>query len=123
MLVVAMDDTRVRKTGRKILTAFYQRDPLSPKFRFNLVWDCVSCIFRSWSPCTLRCRNTAPLPSRAVSGSPRPQKTRKKASPQQIEAYQQTVEHNLSPQCRLTARASPVGRRRRSPLTHDFGRR
>ena len=32
LLVVAMDDTRIRKTGRKILTAFYQRDPLSPKF-------------------------------------------------------------------------------------------
>ena len=38
VLVVAMDDTRIRKTGRKILTAFYQRDPLSPKFRFNLMW-------------------------------------------------------------------------------------
>lgn len=37
-LVVAMDDTRIRKTGRKILSAFYQRDPLSPKFRFNLMW-------------------------------------------------------------------------------------
>ena len=38
VLVVAMDDTRIRKTGRKILTAFYQRDPLSSKFRFNLMW-------------------------------------------------------------------------------------
>jgi hypothetical protein len=33
-----MDDTGIRQTGRKILTAFYQRDPLSPKFRFNLMW-------------------------------------------------------------------------------------
>ena len=38
VLVVALDDTRIRKTDRKILTAFYQRDPLSPKFRFNLMW-------------------------------------------------------------------------------------
>lgn len=30
LLVVAMDDTRIRKTGRKILTAFYQRDPCPP---------------------------------------------------------------------------------------------
>lgn len=36
-LAVAIDDTRIRKTGRKIPTAFYQRDPLSPKFRFNLM--------------------------------------------------------------------------------------
>ena len=37
-LALAVDDTRIRKTGRKILSAFYQRDPLSPKFRFNLMW-------------------------------------------------------------------------------------
>lgn len=37
-LVLAIDDTRIHKTGRKILSAFYQRDPLSPKFRFNLMW-------------------------------------------------------------------------------------
>src|ERR1700685_1211130 len=37
LLVIAMDDTRIRKTGHKILTAFYQRDPQSPKFRFNLM--------------------------------------------------------------------------------------
>jgi hypothetical protein len=37
-LCLAVDDTRIRKTGRKILSAFYQRDPLSPKFRFNLMW-------------------------------------------------------------------------------------
>ncbi len=37
-VVIAMDDTHIRKTGRKILSAFYQRDPLSPKFRFNLMW-------------------------------------------------------------------------------------
>jgi hypothetical protein len=37
-LAMAVDDTRIHKTGRKILSAFYQRDPLSPKFRFNLMW-------------------------------------------------------------------------------------
>lgn len=35
---VAVDDTRLHKTGRRIQTAFYQRDPLSPKFRFNLMY-------------------------------------------------------------------------------------
>ena len=34
---VAMDDTRLRKTGRSIPQAFYQRDPLSPPFYVNLV--------------------------------------------------------------------------------------
>jgi hypothetical protein len=34
---VAIDDTRLRKTGRAIRQAFYQRDPLSPPFHLNLV--------------------------------------------------------------------------------------
>ena len=35
---VAVDDTRLHKTGRRIVTASYQRDPLSPKFRINLMF-------------------------------------------------------------------------------------
>ena len=34
---VAVDDTQLRKTGQAISQAFYQRDPLSPKFHMNLV--------------------------------------------------------------------------------------
>lgn len=34
---VAIDDTQLRKTGRSIQQAFYQRDPLSPPFHVNLV--------------------------------------------------------------------------------------
>jgi DDE superfamily endonuclease len=35
---VALDDTRVKKTGKRIPAAFWQRDPLSPPFRVNLQW-------------------------------------------------------------------------------------
>src|SRR5919106_2639154 len=35
---VAIDDTRLRKTGPCIQQAFYQRDPLSPKFYVNLMF-------------------------------------------------------------------------------------
>lgn len=35
---VALDDTRLRKTGRSIPQAFYQRDPLSPPFHVNLTF-------------------------------------------------------------------------------------
>ncbi len=35
---VAIDDTRLRKTGLQIQQAFYQRDPLSPKFYTNLMF-------------------------------------------------------------------------------------
>jgi len=34
---VALDDTRLRKTGRTIPQAFYQRDPMSPPFHVNLL--------------------------------------------------------------------------------------
>jgi len=36
-LVVAMDDSLLRKTGRKIVGANYQRDPMSPPFHVNFV--------------------------------------------------------------------------------------
>jgi hypothetical protein len=35
---VAIDDTRLHKTGARIQQAFYQRDPLSPKFYVNLMF-------------------------------------------------------------------------------------
>jgi hypothetical protein len=35
---VALDDTRLKKTGKRIPLAFYQRDPLSPPFHVNLQW-------------------------------------------------------------------------------------
>lgn len=34
---VAFDDTKLKKTGKKIKTAFYQRDPMSPPFHVNLI--------------------------------------------------------------------------------------
>jgi hypothetical protein len=37
LIGVAIDDTRLRKTGRTIPQAFYQRDPLSPPFHLNLM--------------------------------------------------------------------------------------
>jgi hypothetical protein len=38
LVAVAIDDTRLRKTGRMIRQAFYQRDPLSPPFHVNLMF-------------------------------------------------------------------------------------
>ena len=37
-IAVAFDDTKLKKTGKKIKTAFYQRDPMSPPFHMNLVY-------------------------------------------------------------------------------------
>ena len=37
LIGVAMDDTKLHKTGRCIAQAFYQRDPMSPPFHANLI--------------------------------------------------------------------------------------
>jgi hypothetical protein len=98
LLVVAMDDTRIRKTGRKILTAFYQRDPLSPKFRFNLMWGLRFLHFSLLLPLY---RSNAEVPPRSLPvrflEAPAIKKPGKRASAAEIQAYQQAVkEHNLS---------------------------
>ena len=98
LLVVAMDDTRIRKTGRKILTAFYQRDPQSPKFRFNLMWGLRFLHFSLLVPLY---RSHAEVPPRALPVRflevPAIRKPGKRASAEEILAYQQAVkEHNLS---------------------------
>jgi len=98
LLVVAMDDTRIRKTGRKILTAFYQRDPLSPKFRFNLMWGLRFLHFALLVPLYRSNPETPPrsLPVRFLE-VPAIKKPGKRASADQIEAYRQAIqEHNLS---------------------------
>ena len=50
-VMLAMDDTLLRKTGRRIRGCAYARDPLSPPFQANLVWGqrilCVSVLVRS----------------------------------------------------------------------------
>jgi hypothetical protein len=37
-VVLAIDDTRIRKSGKKVPGASWQRDPLSPPFRVNMIW-------------------------------------------------------------------------------------
>jgi hypothetical protein len=98
LLVVALDDTRIRKYGRKILTAFYQRDPLSPKFRFNLMWGLR---FLHCSLLVPMYRSNPDVPPRSLPirflEVPAIKKPGKRASAAEIEAYQQAVkEHNLS---------------------------
>jgi len=98
VLVVAMDDTRIRKTGRSILTAFYQRDPLSPKFRFNLMWGLRFLHFSLLVPLY---RSGAEVPPRSLPVRflevPALKKPRKKASDEEREAHRRAVkEQNLS---------------------------
>lgn len=101
VLTVAMDDTRIAKTGRKILTAFYQRDPQSPKFRFNLLWGLRFLHFSLLVPLY---RSGADVPPRSLPVRflevPAIKKPGKRASEEQLLAYQQAVkQYNLSRSC------------------------
>lgn len=49
-VVAAIDDTRLHKTGRHMQSAFYQRDPLSPKFRFKLMFGLRFLQISLWVP-------------------------------------------------------------------------
>ena len=94
---VAIDDTRLRKTGRSIPQAFYQRDPLSPPFHLNLL---LGLRFLQAS-LLVPLHRQAPVGTRAlpirfqeVSRLKRPGK---RASPELKKQYREALkQHNLS---------------------------
>jgi hypothetical protein len=94
---VALDDTRLRKTGRSIRQAFYQRDPLSPPFHLNLV---LGLRFLQAS-LLLPLHRTANVGTRALpirfQEVPRVKRPGKKASAEMQKQYRQAVkQRNLS---------------------------
>ena len=94
---VAVDDTRLSKTGRCIQQAFYQRDPLSPPFHVNLLLG-LRFLQASLLVPTYRLApvSTRGLPIRFEEVS-RVKKPSRKASPQAWEQYKEAIkQHNLS---------------------------
>jgi hypothetical protein len=94
---VAIDDTRLRKTGRAIQQAFYQRDPLSPPFHLNLM---LGLRFLQASLLVPLHRNapvgTRALPIRFQEVSP-VKRPGKKASEEMRKQYKQAIkQRNLS---------------------------
>ena len=94
---VAVDDTRLSKTGRCIQQAFYQRDPLSPPFHVNLILG-LRFLQASLLVPTYRLApvGTRGLPIRFEEVS-RVKKPSRKAKPEAWQEYQEAVKrHNLS---------------------------
>lgn len=94
---VALDDTKLRKTGRSIQQAFYQRDPMSPPFHLNLV---LGLRFLQASLLVPLHRN-APVGTRALpirfQEVPRVKRPGKKASDAEKRQYKEAVKKkNLS---------------------------
>ncbi|PYV36694.1 MAG: hypothetical protein DMG06_30160 [Acidobacteria bacterium] len=94
---VAVDETRLRKTGRLIPQAFYQRDPLSPPFHVNLMLGLrflqASLLVPLYRRAAVSTR-ALPLAFEEVSPVKRP---KRRASHEQWRQYRQAVkQHNLS---------------------------
>lgn len=94
---VAVDDTKLHKTGRCIQQAFYQRDPLSPPFHTNLILGLrfiqVSLLVPLHKRSAASCRA---LPIR-FEESPRVKRPGKNASEEEWKTYRRkNKERNLS---------------------------
>ncbi|HTS62486.1 MAG TPA: hypothetical protein VMH28_10695 [Candidatus Acidoferrales bacterium] len=94
---VAIDDTRLPKTGRCIQQAFFQRDPLSPPFHVNLMLGLrflqASLLVPTYR---LAAVSTRGLPIRFEEVS-RVKKPSRKAKPEAWQEYKEAVkQHNLS---------------------------
>jgi hypothetical protein len=102
-IAAAIDDTRLHKTGRHIQTAFYQRDPLSPKFRFNLMFGLRFLQISLLVPLYRQQQASArALPVR-FEEAPALKHPGRKALPEQWAAYRQAVKKtNLSTQAVAT---------------------
>ncbi len=98
-IVIALDDTRLSKTGRKIESAFWQRDPLSPPFHVNLMYGLrfmqASLIFPHYREGEYSARA---LPVRFIE-CPTVKKPGAKAGQEQISAFRKAArERNLPAQ-------------------------
>jgi hypothetical protein len=114
---VAIDDTRLRKTGRAIQQAFYQRDPLSPPFHLNLM---LGLRFLQASLLVPLHRN-APVGTRALpirfQEVSRVKRPGKKASEEMQKQYKEAVKQN-----NLSRSFVDMGGQLRQELDHSGGR-
>src|SRR5258708_27909270 len=103
-IAIAVDDTKAHKVGKKIRSAFWQRDPLSPPFHANLIWAQRFLHFSLIFPL----HRNGQFPARSLpvrfEDAPALKKPGIRGSLQQWKAYRQQVKQtNLSTQARTTA--------------------
>jgi hypothetical protein len=96
-VAMAGDDTRLRKTGKRIKQAFFQRDPLSPPFHANLMLGLRFLQISLLVPLHRGTQISArALPVRFQESSP-VKRPRRKAAPEKWKQYRIAAKaHNLS---------------------------
>lgn len=93
-LVVAMDDSLLRKTGRKIHGVRYMRDPLSPPFHVNLVLGLRVLQISAALP---QGEGRARLIPIDFQQALLPQKPSRKATPEELQLYKELkAKHNIN---------------------------
>jgi hypothetical protein len=93
-LVVAIDDTILRKTGKKIPGAAYRKDPLGPSFNVNLVWAQRMIQYSAAVPGSDGEARMIPI---AFQDASTPRKPRKNAGEEEVAAYRETMkQRNLN---------------------------
>jgi hypothetical protein len=93
-LVTAMDDSLLRKTGRKVHGVRYLRDPLSPPFQVNLVRGLRVLQISAALPDGQGAARMVPIDFQHAL---LPAKPSRKATPEELEAYQrERVQRNIN---------------------------
>ena len=96
---IALDDTRLKKTGKRIPTAFWQRDPLSPPFHRNLQWGLRFLQASLLLPLHRKYKvNARAIPVRFVAAPSLKKPGAKATAQEQAHFRQQRKQHNLSQQ-------------------------
>jgi hypothetical protein len=81
-----MDDTLLRKSGRRVPGAGWRRDPLGPKFQVNFVWAQRALQFSAALPSGSGGARAIPID---FQHAPTPARPKKKAPPEEWQAYRQ----------------------------------
>ena len=85
-IVAAIDDTIVRKRGRKVAGTAWRRDPLGPHFCNNFIWAQRFVQLSLLAPSNGMLGGARAVPI-DVTHAPTPQKPGKKATERELEAY------------------------------------
>ncbi len=114
-ITAAFDDTKLAKTGKKITTAFRQRDPMSPPFHVNFIYGLRFVQTSLLFPHHLEGDFSARGFPVAFQEAPAVKKPGKHAGEEEIRAYRQACKrHNLSTRalgevCNLRRRLDQMG--------------
>lgn len=93
LLIAHLDDTLLRKTGRKIPGTKWRRDPLGPPFQTNLIWGQRFVQFSVACPASEGSCRARAIPV-TFTHAPSPVKPKKTAPTEQWDAYRSSVKES-----------------------------